>query len=83
MRPAGADGEGEAVILFFCCIPCKFMLYSPVLCFFCTAPLEQLRILGSPVRLEPRRAKPAGAGGSCAVKIKPLEYYHESEFFRP
>ena len=47
------------------------------------APLEQLRILGSPVRLEPRRAKPAGAGGSCAVKIKPLEYCYESEFFRP
>ena len=44
---------------------------------------EQLRILGSPVQLELRRAKPTGAGGSCAVKIIPLEYDHESEFFRP
>jgi hypothetical protein len=67
-----------------------FLLHSvpiyailPFAVLFCAAPLEQLRILGSPVRLEPRRAKPTGAGGSCAVKIKPLEYYHESEFFRP
>ena len=44
---------------------------------------EQLRILGSPVQLELCRAKPTGAGGSCAVKIIPLEYYHESESFRP
>ncbi len=29
--------------------------------------------------LERRWAKPTGAGGSCAVKIKPLEYYHESD----
>ena len=32
-------------------------------------PKEQLRILGSPACLEPRRAKPAGTGGPCAVKI--------------
>ena len=64
------------------CNPPKIMIYSLVLCFF-TAPSEQLRILGSPAPLERRWAKPTGAGGSCAVKIKPLEYYHESEFFRP
>ena len=45
---------------------------------------EQLRILGSPACLEPCRAKPTGAGGPRAVKIKPLELYDEkSEPFRP
>ena len=40
----------------------------PFAVLFCAAPLEQLRILGSPVRLEPRRAKPAGAGGPVRSK---------------
>lgn len=40
---------------------------------------EQLRILGSPACLEPCRAKPTGAGGPRAVKIKPLELYDENQ----
>ena len=39
----------------------------------CSILKEQLRILGSPASLEQCRAKPTGAGGSCAVKIKPPE----------
>ena len=52
-----------------------FLLHSvpiyailPFAVLFCAAPLEQLRILGSPVRLEPRRAKPTGAGGPVRSK---------------
>ena len=53
----------------------RFLLHSvpiyailPFAVLFCAVPLEQLRILGSPVRLEPRRAKPTGAGGPVRSK---------------
>ena len=66
-----------------CNLP-KIMLYCLLLCFLCGILSEQLRILGSPACLEPCRAKPTGAGGPRAVKIKPLELYDEkSEPFRP
>ena len=50
------------------------MLYCLLLCFLRGILSEQLRILGSPVCLEPRRAKHRG-WRPCAVKIIPLEYY--------
>ena len=51
------------------------MLYCLLLCFLRGILSEQLRILGSPVCLEPCRAKPHRGWRPCAVKIIPLEYY--------
>ena len=46
----------------------KGVVYCLLLCFLHGILSEQLRILGSPVCLEPCRAKPTGAGGPVRSK---------------
>ena len=65
------------------CIPSDFMLYCLLLCFLRGILSEQLRILGSPGVSRTMPGQTHRGWRPCAVKIIPLEYYHESESFRP